>query len=48
MPRWLHDAAVMLLKNDKIKAELGLDFVPLEQTLRAQCDALQQAGLLQL
>ena len=36
----------LLLKNDKIKAELGLDFVPLEQTLRAQCDALQQAGLL--
>ena len=38
----------MLLVNDKIKAELGLEFVPLKQTLKTQCDALVRAGLLQL
>lgn len=38
----------LLLKNDKIKSELGLEFVPLEQTLRAQCEALERAGLLVL
>jgi len=36
----------LLLKNDKIRADLGLEFAPLEQTLKAQCDALQSAGLL--
>jgi len=37
----------LLLKNDKIKAELGIEFTPLEQTLKAQCDAFIRAGLLQ-
>ena len=34
------------LVNDKIRRELGLEFVPLEQTLRAQAEALERAGLL--
>lgn len=38
----------MHLKNDKIMAELGLEFVPLQQTLKAQCEALGRAGLLKL
>lgn len=36
------------LKNDKIMTELGLEFVPLQQTLKAQCEALAAAGLLRL
>ena len=38
----------LLLKNEKIRSELGLEFVPLEQTLKAQCDALVRSGLLKL
>uniref|UniRef100_A0A7S2CHD6 Choline monooxygenase, chloroplastic n=1 Tax=Haptolina brevifila TaxID=156173 RepID=A0A7S2CHD6_9EUKA len=38
----------LLLKNQKIKAELGIEFTPLELTLKAQCDALTRSGLLQL
>jgi len=38
----------LLLKNDKIKAELGIEFVTLERTLVAQCDALARAGLVRL
>jgi nucleoside-diphosphate-sugar epimerase len=38
----------LLLKNDKIKTELGIEFTPLEQTLKAQCDALTRSGLLSL
>jgi len=34
------------LKNEKIRNELGIQFVPLQQTLKAQCDALAAAGLL--
>lgn len=37
----------LLLKNEKIRAELGIEFTPLEQTLKAQCDAFVRAGLLQ-
>lgn len=36
------------LKNDKIRSELGLDFVPLKETLKAQCESLALAGLLKL
>jgi nucleoside-diphosphate-sugar epimerase len=36
----------MLLRNDKIRAELGIDFVPLADTLKAQGEALIKAGLL--
>lgn len=36
----------LLLKNDKIIKELGLEFTPLKQTLEAQCGALVRAGLL--
>ena len=36
----------LLLRNDKIRNELGIEFVPLEQTLRAQCAGLKSAGLL--
>ena len=35
----------MLLKNDKIRAELGLEFVPLRETLLAQGNAFIEAGL---
>ena len=35
----------MLLKNDKIRAELGMEFVPLTQTLQAQGEALIKASL---
>jgi len=38
----------LLLRNDKIRAELGLEFVPLEQTLKAQASAFVDAGLLEL
>jgi len=38
----------LLLKNDKITSELGMEFVPLDETLKAQCDALVSAGLLQV
>ena len=38
----------LLLKNDKIRAELGLEFAPLVQTLEAQCGALVRSGLLKL
>ena len=38
----------LLLKNDKIKADLGLEFTPLLQTLQAQCRSLERAGLLRL
>ena len=38
----------LMLKNDKIRSELGLDFVPLEQTLEAQCNALIRSGVLKL
>ena len=34
------------LRNEKIKADLGMEFVPLHHTLQAQCNALQQAGLI--
>ena len=36
----------LLLKNDKIIKELGIEFTPLKQTLEAQCGALVRAGLL--
>ena len=36
----------MVLQNDKIIAELGLDFKPLADTLQAQGEALIKAGLL--
>jgi nucleoside-diphosphate-sugar epimerase len=36
----------LLLKNDKIRKELGLKFTPLRQTLEAQGNALIKAGLL--
>jgi len=36
------------LRNEKIKADLGMEFVPLHHTLQAQCNALQQAGLISL
>jgi hypothetical protein len=38
----------LLLKNKKIKTELGIEFVPLEETLKSQCGALIRAGLLTL
>jgi len=38
----------LLLRNDKIKEDLAMEFIPLDQTLQAQCNALEQAGLLQL
>lgn len=37
----------LLLKNDKIRTELGLEFVALETTLKEQCSALEKAGLLE-
>jgi phenylpropionate dioxygenase-like ring-hydroxylating dioxygenase large terminal subunit/nucleoside-diphosphate-sugar epimerase len=38
----------LLLRNDKIKEDLAMEFIPLHETLQAQCNALDQAGLLQL
>ena len=38
----------LLLKNGKIKRELGMEFTPLERTLEMQCDTLARAGLLRL
>jgi len=38
----------LLLKNNKIRTQLGLEFTPLTQTLEAQCNALIRSGLLQL
>ena len=37
----------LLLKNDKIRAELGIEFTPLDHTLKVQCEALSRAGLLE-
>ena len=36
------------LKNDKIRSQLGIEFLPLERTLKAQCEALVRSGLLKL
>ena len=38
----------LLLKNGKIRDELGIEFTPLAETLKAQGNALTRAGLLQL
>lgn len=37
----------MLLDNSKIKSELGMQFIPLAETLRSQGNAFIEAGLLQ-
>jgi len=38
----------LMLRNDKIRRDLGIEFTPLERTLRKQGDALARSGLISL